>query len=147
VDGNTVRLFRFVDSFGNIISKTAPLLVHLIDRGIHQRRPVEPHTVTFGCPTDDPACPVGGGPGAFVDISGVSGTAADGARSAVLNAGFDPRDETQRDANPKDGIKSRLLIAQVQDRATGVMPLSGTPGTSVPIAQASAGRAVLAVRP
>ena len=99
--------------------------------------PAEPHTITFGCPTDDSTCPISVGPGGFVDTSGPSGTAGDGARYAVLNAGFDPVDEQHRDANSKDEINSGLLISQAQDRATGISPLSGTPGTAVPIAQVS----------
>jgi hypothetical protein len=55
----------------------------------------------------------------------------------VLNAGFDPVDEQHRDANSKDQINSGLLVSQAQDRATGTNPLSGTPATSVPIAQVS----------
>jgi plastocyanin len=129
-------LFRFVDALGNIITKNAPLHVR-VGQTVEFTNvdPAEPHTITFGCPTDDATCPVGGGPGAFVDNSGPFGTAADGARYAVLNAGFDPLDETNRDANSKSEINSGLLISQAQDRATGISPLSGTPGTLVPIAQ------------
>jgi plastocyanin len=131
-------LFRFVDAFGNIITKNSPLLVHVGQTvEFTNLDPAEPHTITFGCPTDDATCPIGGGPAAFVDTSGTSGTAADGARYTTLNSGFDPVDETHRDANSKDEINSGLLIAQAQDRANGVTPLSGTPGTSVPIAQVS----------
>ena len=131
-------MFRFVDAQGNIITRNSPLKVH-VGQTVEfvNLDPAEPHTITFGCPTDDPTCPTGGGAGAFVDTSGAKGTAEDGARFAVLNAGFDPADETNRDANAKDGINSGLLIAEAQDRATGVSPLSGTPGTSVPLAQVS----------
>jgi plastocyanin len=131
-------LFRFVDALGNIITKNAPLHVR-VGQTVEFTNvdPAEPHTITFGCPTDDPTCPIASGPGGFVDTSGPLGTAADGARFAVLNAGFDPVDETNRDANSKDEINSGLLISQAQDRAAGTSPLSGTPGTSVPIAQVS----------
>ena len=37
----------------------------------------------------------------------------------------------------KSEINSGLLIAEAQDRAAGTSPLSGTPGTSVPLAQVS----------
>jgi plastocyanin len=131
-------MFRFVDAQGNVITKNSPLRVH-VGQTVEFTNidPAEPHTITFGCPTDDPDCPVGGGPGAFVDTSGLNGTAADGTRYAVLPADFDPADETHRDANSKDEINSGLLIAQAQDRGTGTSPLSGTPGTSVPLAQVS----------
>ena len=131
-------MFRFVDAHGNIITKNAPLKVH-VGQTVEflNLDPAEPHTITFGCPTDDTTCPVGGGPGAFVDTSGPFGTDGDGARSAVLNTGFDPADETNRDANAKDEINSGLLIAPAQDRAAGLSPLSGTPGTSVPLAEVS----------
>jgi plastocyanin len=130
--------FRFLDPTGSVITKSHPLVVR---KGqtveFTNLDPVEPHTITFGCPTDDADCPTGGGPGAFVDTSGALGTAVDGARFAVMNAPFDPANEQIRDANSKDGINSGLLIAQAQDRATGTSPLSGTPGTSVPLAQVS----------
>ena len=131
-------MFRFVDALGNVITKSSPLRVH-VGQTVEFANidPAEPHTITFGCPTDDADCPVGGGPGAFVDTSGLKGTAADGTRYAVLNAGFDPADETNRDANSKDEINSGLLIAGAQDRANGISPLSGTPGTSAPLAQVS----------
>ena len=131
-------MFRFVDAHGNIITKNAPLKVH-VGQTVEflNLDPAEPHTITFGCPTDDATCPVGGGPGAFVDTSGPFGTDGDGSRSAVLNTGFDPADETNRDANAKDEINSGLLIAPAQDRAAGLSPLSGTPGTSVPLAEVS----------
>jgi plastocyanin len=131
-------LFRFVDAFGNVITKSQPLQVK-VGQTVEFTNvdPAEPHTITFGCPTDDLTCPSSPGPGGFVDTSGPFGTAEDGSRYAVLNAGFDPADEQHRDANPKDQINSGLLISQAQDRATGRSPLSGTPGTSVPIAQVS----------
>jgi len=129
-------LFRFVDSLGRTITKSNPVVVKLGQTvEFANLDPVEPHTITFGCPTDDPTCPVGGGAGAFVDTNGTKGTAADGARFAVMNGPFDPADETQRDAQSVAEINSGLLIAQAQDRATGTVPLSGTPGTSVGIAQ------------
>jgi plastocyanin len=131
-------MFRFVDALGNIITKNAPLKVR-VGQTVEFTNvdPAEPHTITFGCPTDDATCPVGGGPGAFADTSGPFGTAADGGRYAVMNPGFDPADETNRDANSKDEINSGLLISQAQDRAAGISPLSGTPGTPVPLAQVS----------
>jgi plastocyanin len=131
-------LFRFVDASGGIITKDEPLHVR-VGQTVEFTNidPVEPHTITFGCPTDDPTCPIFVGPGGFVDTSGPFGTAADGARYALLNAGFDPVDGTKRDANSKDEINSGLLISQAQDRAAGISPLSGTPGTVVPIAQVS----------
>src|SRR6516162_5115746 len=129
-------LFRFVDAFGSTITKNAPLKVR-VGQTVEfvNVDPAEPHTITFGCPTDDATCPVGGGAGAFVDTSGPKGTDGDGARFAVLNAPFDPADETNRDANSTSEINSGLLIAEAQDRASGLTPLSGTPGTSVPLAQ------------
>ena len=54
-----------------------------------------------------------------------------------MNGPFDPADEQHRDAGSIDQINSGLLIAQAQDRANGAAPLSGTPPTSVPIAQVS----------
>jgi len=131
-------MFRFVDAQGNIITKNSPLKVH-VGQTVEfvNLDPAEPHTITFGCPTDDATCPVGGGAGAFVDTSGPKGTDGDGARFAVLNAPFDPADETNRDANSTSEINSGLLIAEAQDRASGLTPLSGTPGTSVPLAQVS----------
>jgi plastocyanin len=131
-------LFRFVDAFGNTITKNAPLKVRLGQTvEFVNVDPAEPHTITFGCPTDDATCPISTGPGAFVDNSGPFGTAGDGARYAVMNAPFDPADETNRDANSTAEINSGLLISQAQDRATGTTPLSGTPGTLVPLAQVS----------
>ena len=131
-------MFRFVDAFGNTITKSSPLKVH-VGQTVEFTNvdPVEPHTITFGCPTDDPTCPINTGPGGFVDTSGASGTAADGAQYAVLNAPFDPVDEQHRDANSTSEINSGLLISQAQDRATGATPLSGAPATTVPIAQVS----------
>jgi plastocyanin len=121
--------FRFLDPNGNVLTESSPLQVH-VGQTVEFTNidPAEPHTITFGCPTDDATCPVGGGPGAFVDTSGPSGTAPDGGRFAVLNAGFDPA---------LDAISSGLLIAEAQDRPTGSSPLSGTPGASVPLAQVS----------
>jgi plastocyanin len=130
--------FRFLDPTGRVITKSSPMVVK---RGqtveFTNLDPVEPHTITFGCPTDDADCPVGGGPGAFVDTNGSFGTAADGARFAVMNGPFDPANEQVRDPGSVDEINSGLLIAQAQDRATGTSPLSGTPGTSVGLAQVS----------
>jgi plastocyanin len=130
--------FRFIDPSGNVVTKNNPLVVH---KGgtieFTNLDPVEPHTITFGCPTDDADCPVGGGPGVLVDTNGNSGTAVDGARFAVMNGPFDPANEQIRDPNSVDEINSGLLIAQAQDRATGTAPLSGTPGTSVGLAQVS----------
>jgi plastocyanin len=131
-------MFRFVDPLGRILTKNNPLVVKVGQTvEFTNTDPTEPHTITFGCPTDDADCPVQGGPGAFVDTNGPIGTAADGGRFAVMNGPFDPADETQRDAGSVDEINSGLLIAGAQDRATGVAPLSGTPGTSVPLAQVS----------
>ncbi|MBV8068631.1 MAG: hypothetical protein JO270_01900 [Acidobacteriaceae bacterium] len=131
-------LFRFVDAHGNIISQNSPLIVH---KGqtveFTNVDPVEPHTITFGCPTDDSTCPQSPGPGGFVDTNGPLGSAGDGAHFAVMNGPFDPADEQHRDAGSIDQINSGLLIAQAQDRANGAAPLSGTPPTSVPIAQVS----------
>jgi plastocyanin len=130
--------FRFIDPLGNVITKTHPMVVKQGQTvEFTNLDPVEPHTITFGCPTDDADCPVGGGPGAFVDTNGSLGTAADGARFAVMNGPFDPADEQNRDAGSVDEINSGLLIAQAQDRATGTVPLSGTPGTAVGLAQVS----------
>jgi len=131
-------LFRFVDPTGRIITKRNPYIVR---RGqtieFTNIDPAEPHTITFGCPTDDPTCPVSSGAGTFIDTNGASGTASDGSRYAVMNGPFDPADEGNRDANSIDQLNSGLLAAGAQDRATGITPLSGTPGTSVPIAQVS----------
>ncbi len=131
-------MFRFLDPAGRVITKSNPLLVR---RGqtveFTNLDPAEPHTITFGCPTDDADCPIQGGAGAFVDTNGPFGTAADGGRFAVMNGPFDPADETQRDAGSVDEINSGLLVAGAQDRATGISPVSGTPGTSVPLAQVS----------
>ena len=91
-------LFRFVDPKGQVITKSSPLLVRLGNTvEFTNIDPAEPHTITFGCPTDDPTCPVGGGPGAFVNVNDSGpqpkGTAPDGARFAVMNAPFNPADE------------------------------------------------------
>ena len=135
--------FRFVNSDGNVISKTAPLRVRIGQTvQFNNIDPTEPHTITFGCPTDDATCTalnpaITGGPVAFVDTSGPSGTTEDGVRYGVLNAGFDPMDGQNRDAGAKDGINAGFLIAGAQDRGTGISPLSGTPGNSVPLAQVS----------
>src|SRR2546421_2231546 len=65
-------MFRFVDALENVITKSALLRVH-VGQTVEFANidPAEPHRITFGCPTDDAACPVGGGPGAFVDTSGL----------------------------------------------------------------------------
>lgn len=131
-------LFRFVGPDGRILTKSSPLVVHAGQTvEFTNIDPAEPHTITFGCPTDDPTCPVGGGAGALVDTNGSFGTATDGGRFAVMNGPFDPADEGQRDAGSVDEINSGLLAAGAQDRATGISPVSGTPGTSVPLAQVS----------
>ena len=129
-------LFRFVDSLGRVITKKNPYIVHLGQTvEFTNLDPAEPHTITFGCPTDDPDCPVSSGAGTFIDTNGASGTAADGARFAVMNGPFDPADEGNRDAGSVDQLNSGLLASGAQDRATGVSPLSGTPGTSVALGQ------------
>ena len=135
-------LFRFVDAKGNIITKKSPLMVHVGQTvEFSNIDAAEPHTITFGCPTDDATCPVGGGPFAFVNVNDggtqPSGTAADGTRFAVMNAPFHPADEGDRSLGDKSEINAGFLVAQSQDRATGVAPLSGTPGTSVALAQSS----------
>ena len=130
--------FRFVGPTGKVLTKASPLLVKLGQTvEFTNLDPVEPHTITFGCPSDDPDCPTSSGSGAFIDTNGAFGTAEDGARFAVMNGPFDPADEQHRDVGSVDQINSGLLIAGAQDRATGISPLSGTPGTAVPIAQVS----------
>jgi hypothetical protein len=103
--------------------------------------PAEPHTITFGCPTDDAACPNHPGFGALVSQNDngatPSGTAADGARFATLNAPFNPADETDRSLGSNGEINSGIIAPAAQDRATGLVPLSGTPATTVAIAQVS----------
>ena len=134
--------FRFVDGEGRVLTAQTPLRIR---KGqtveFTNIDPYEPHTITFGCPNDDPQCvslgAPGGGPRAFVDNSGPFGTAADSGRFAVLNPGFDPADERARTANSKYGINSGFLVAGAQDRATGSAPLSGLPATTVPLAQVS----------
>jgi plastocyanin len=135
-------LFRFVDGEGNVLTERRPLVVRVgqtvefvnID-------PAEPHTITFGCPTDDPDCPNHPGVGALVSQNDngatPSGVVADGARFATLNAPFHPADERDRSMGVNGEISSGLIIAGAQDRATGFAPLSGTPGTSVDLAQVS----------
>jgi plastocyanin len=131
-------LFRFVGPTGKVLTKKSPLVVRLGQTvEFTNLDPAEPHTITFGCPTDDPDCPVQGGSGAFVDTNGPFGTSGDGGRFAVMNGPFDPADETQRDAGSVDEINSGLLVAGAQDRGTATSPLSGTPPVSVPIAQVS----------
>jgi plastocyanin len=135
-------LFRFVDANGQILTKDEPLLIH---KGqtveFTNIDPVEPHTITFGCPTDDSTCPVFVGSGGFVNFNDTGaqplGTAGDGARFVVMNPPFHPADEGDRSMGDKSEINSGLLIAEAQDRATATSPLSGTPGTSVPLAQVS----------
>lgn len=135
-------VFRFVDASGNIITKDEPLLVH---KGqtveFTDIDPAEPHTITFGCPTDDSTCPIFVGSGGFVNVNDNGaqplGTAADGGRFAVMNPPFHPADEGDRSMGDKSEINSGLLIPQAQDRAAGTSPLSGIPGTSVPLAQVS----------
>jgi plastocyanin len=68
--------------------------------------PVEPHTITFGCPTDDAGCPAGGGPGAHVNTTGTIALAADGVWAASMDKALDPN---------ADGINSGLLAAARQD--------------------------------
>jgi plastocyanin len=131
-------LFRFVAPDGKVITKNSPYVVRLGQTvEFTNLDPAEPHTITFGCPTDDSTCPVSTGAGTFIDTNGVSGTAGDGARFAVMNGPFDPADEGNRDAGSVDQLNSGLLAAGAQDRATGTSPVSGTPGTSVPLAQVS----------
>lgn len=135
-------LFRFVDAQGEILTKDEPLLVHAGQTvEFTNIDPTEPHTITFGCPSDDPTCPVFVGAGAFVNVndSGAQpkGTDADGARFVVMNPPFHPADEGDRSLGDKSEINSGLLFPGAQDRATGISPLSGTPGTSVPLAQVS----------
>jgi plastocyanin len=130
--------FRFIGPGGTVLTKSHPLVVKLGQTvEFTNLDPVEPHTITFGCPTDDADCPVGGGPGVLVDTNGPSGTAPDGARYAVMNGPFDPANEQIRDPGSLDEINSGLLIAMAQDRASGTAPLSGTPGTPVGLAQVS----------
>ena len=133
-------LFRFLDGQGNVLTQKQPLVVHLGQTAeFINVDPAEPHTITFGCPTDDPECPVHPGPGALVSQNDngatPSGSAADGARYAALNAPFHPADERDRTHGIEGEINSGLIAAAAQDRATGFAPLSGTPGTSVPLAQ------------
>jgi len=133
-------LFRFLDGQGNVLTQKQPLVVHLGQTAeFINVDPAEPHTITFGCPTDDPDCPVHPGPGALVSQNDngatPSGSAADGARHAALNAPFHPADERDRTHGIEGEINSGLIAAAAQDRATGFAPLSGTPGTSVPLAQ------------
>ena len=54
-----------------------------------------------------------------------------------MNGPFDPADEGNRDAGSVDQLNSGLIASGAQDRATGINPVSGTPGTSVPLAQVS----------
>jgi len=98
-------LFPFVDASGGIITKDEPLHVR-VGQTVEFTNidPVEPHTITFGCPTDDPTCPFVVGPGGFLDTSGPSGTAADGARYAVLTRGSILL--TERNATPTPRMKS-----------------------------------------
>jgi plastocyanin len=135
-------LFRFVDGKGEVLTQREPLRVHLGQTvEFVNVDPAEPHTITFGCPTDDPDCPSHPGAGALVSQndngSTPSGTAADGARYATLDAPFHPTDERNRSAGSEGEISSGLIAPAAQDRATGVAPLSGTPGTSVPLGQVS----------
>jgi plastocyanin len=135
-------LFRFVDGNGAVLTQSQPLVVHrgqTVEFG--NIDPAEPHTITFGCPTDDAACPNHPGAGGFVSQNDngatPSGTAPDGARFATLNAPFNPADERDRSLGSNGEISSGLIAAAAQDRATGISPLSGTPGTSVDLAQVS----------
>jgi plastocyanin len=135
-------LFRFVDGQGNLLTEREPLVVRVgqtvefvnID-------PAEPHTITFGCPTDDADCPNHPGAGALVSQndngSTPSGIDVDGARYATLNPPFHPLDERNRSRGINGEISSGLIASAAQDRATGFAPLSGTPGTSVDLAQVS----------
>jgi plastocyanin len=135
-------LFRFVDAKGHVLTKTSPLLIHAGQTvEFTDIDPAEPHTITFGCPSDDPTCPTFVGPLALVNVNDTGpqpkGTAVDGANFAVMNPPFHPADEGDRSMGNQSEINSGLIIPQAQDRATGISPLSGTPGTSVPIAQVS----------
>ena len=126
-------MFRFVDAQGNVITKASPLQVHLGQTvEFANIDPAEPHTITFGCPTDDPACPVGqvagtSGARAFVNVNDNGpqplGTAGDGARYVVMNGPFHPADEGDRSAGDKSAINAGLLIPQAQDR-TGLAQVS-----------------------
>jgi len=135
-------LFRFVDPFGRIITKSFPLVVRLGQTvEFTNIDPAEPHTITFGCPTDDPTCPNHPGVGPLVSQNDngptPSGAAADGGRFATLNPPFHPADETDRSLGSNGEISSGIFGPAAQDRATGLVPLSGTPGTTVAIAQVS----------
>jgi plastocyanin len=77
--------------------------------------PVEPHTVTFGCPTDaPPPCQnAGGNPFAPFSNVGPIGPGSDGAIVANMTSNIRP--------NTGDGISSGFLVAARQD-ATGQVP-------------------------
>ena len=79
--------------------------------------PVEPHTITFGCPTDDSTCPTGGGPTAHVNTSGPIAVAPDGAWAAEMASRFN---------QTSGAINSGFLIAARQDAAGDVQASPAT---------------------
>ena len=68
--------------------------------------PVEPHTVTFGCPTDDLSCANHSGPTAFFNSTGPAVVAPDGVRAAEITTPFNPATSQ---------ITSGFLVATRQD--------------------------------
>jgi plastocyanin len=79
--------------------------------------PVEPHTITFGCPTDDTTCPTTPGPFAHVNSTGPIALAQDGVWAAEISSPFNPA---------KSQINSGFLIAASQD-------VAGAPQTNPPV--------------
>jgi len=80
--------------------------------------PIEPHTVTFGCPTDDATCSTGGGPTAHVNTSGPIALAADGAWAASMDNPFNAA---------TSAINSGFLVAARED--AGGQPQAAPPTT------------------
>ena len=70
--------------------------------------PVEPHTVTFGCPTDDPTCPAHPGPGTpyITPGAGTIGVGPDGSYAAEITGPFN---------QATDQVSSGLLLQARQD--------------------------------
>jgi plastocyanin len=68
--------------------------------------PVEPHTITFGCPTDDPTCPTSPGNGAHVNSAGPIAVGPDGSWAAEITKPFN---------QASDQINSGLLLQARED--------------------------------
>lgn len=67
---------------------------------------IEPHTITFGCPTDDPTCPTSPGNSAHVSSAGPIAVGPDGSWAAEITKPFN---------QATDQINSGLLLQARED--------------------------------